>query len=315
MSILCIGSVALDSVETPFGQREEVLGGSATHFSCAASFFSKLQMVAVVGEDFPKEHIDFLQGQGIDLKGLEVAPGKTFRWQGRYGFDLNNAETLETQLNVFADFVPKVPEEWSRPDCLFLGNIHPSLQLEVLRSIERPRLVALDTMNFWIEGEGTSLRKTIEQVDLVVINEAECRQLVGEASLLKAARAIQAWGPKIVIAKQGEYGALLFHGNEIFSAPGFPLEQVLDPTGAGDSFAGGLLGYLARCKEPSFQDYKQAVIMGSVMASFNVEDFSCDRMRHLDGRQIQARYDDFRRLAHFDPIATEFLSDALTGGA
>lgn len=308
MSLLCVGSVALDSVETPFGKQDEILGGSATHFSVAASFFTGINLVAVVGHDFPNEHLEFLKARNIDLAGLEIADGKTFRWSGRYGFDLNNAETLDTQLNVFSDFVPKIPEAWQKTQHLFLANIHPDLQHLVLEGIQRPRFVALDTMNFWIEGALDSLKRTVGLVDMVVINEAECRQLTGEASLLKAARKIMDWGPKTVVAKQGEYGALLFHGDSIFSAPGFPLEQVLDPTGAGDSFAGGMMGYLARIAEPTFDDLKRAVVVGSVMASFNVEDFSCDRLRRLEYREIQARFEAFRRLSHFEPIPDDILS-------
>lgn len=300
MSLLCVGSVALDSVETPFGKRDNILGGSATHFSVSASFFTGVNLVAVVGNDFPAEHLDFLKSRNIDLAGLEVADGETFRWAGRYGFDLNNAETLETHLNVFADFVPKVPEPWQQPRTLFLANIHPDLQRQVLEGVKRPALVALDTMNFWIEGELDALKKTMSLADLVIINEAECRQLAKESSLLKAAREILSWGPKTLVAKQGEYGAILFHADGIFSAPGFPLEQVMDPTGAGDSFAGGLIGYLARSDKPTFEDYKQSVIYGSVMASFNVEDFSCDRLRTLDAKEIGARYDSFRNLTCFE---------------
>ncbi len=309
MSLLCVGSVALDSIETPFGKRDRILGGSATHFSIAAAFFTPINLVAVVGQDFPQEHLDFLKSLKIDLKGLEVAEGETFRWEGRYGFDLNNAETLATYLNVFADFQPKVPEAWQQPEHLFLANIHPDLQRDVLNGVSRPKFVALDTMNFWIEGALDSLKQTIELVDMIVINEAECRQLAKEASLLKAARTIQSWGPKTVVAKLGEYGALLFHGEQIFSAPGFPLEQVMDPTGAGDSFAGGMMGYLAQLDgAPQFEDLKQAVILGSVMASFNVEDFSCDRMRRLNAAEIKQRYQDFQDLAHFQPAAESLFA-------
>ncbi len=303
MSILCVGSVALDSVETPFGKREEILGGSATHFSCAASFLTPVQLVAVVGNDFPQTHLDFLKEKGIDLGGLEVSEGKTFRWRGEYGFDLNEARTLDTQLNVFADFEPKIPEAWREPATLFLANIHPTLQRRVLESVKRPQLVALDTMNFWIEGEPEELKKTIEQVDLVIINEAECRQLAKEASLAKAARKILSWGPKTLIAKQGEYGALLVQEEQIFSAPGFPLEEVMDPTGAGDSFAGGMLGYLSQIETATFNDLKQAVVMGSVMASFNVEDFSCDRLRGLSTDEVLERYREFTELSYFEPLS------------
>lgn len=301
-SLLCVGSVALDSIETPFGHRNEILGGSATHFSVAASFFTSVDLVAVVGRDFPERHLEFLRQRNVNLSGLEVAEGKTFRWTGRYGFDLNNAETLQTDLGVFADFVPKIPEGWRKPEKLFLANIHPDLQYLVLESVTHPKFVALDTMNFWIEGAEESLRRIVSFVDMVVINEAECRQLTGESSLLKAARKIMSWGPKSVVSKQGEYGALLFHEDSVFSAPGFPLEQVLDPTGAGDSFAGGMMGYLSKVEDPSFEDLKQAVIFGSVMASFNVEDFSCDRLRRLEFNEIKERYEGFRKLAHFEPI-------------
>lgn len=307
MSILCVGSVALDSIETPFGKHDDVLGGSATHFSCAASYFSQVQLVAVVGQDFPQEHIHFLKQRGIDLGGLETAEGKTFRWKGRYGFDLHNPETLDTQLNVFAAFKPQIPTAWAEPKILFLANIHPVLQREVLAQVKRPKLVALDTMNFWIEGERDELRKTIELVDMIVLNEAECRELAGEVSLLKAARTLMAWGPRTVIAKQGEYGALLFHEDQVFSVPGLPLERVLDPTGAGDSFAGGMMGYLAQISDPNFEDLKHAVVMGSVMASLNVEDFSCNRLRDLTTVEITRRYETFRELSHFEPVPTNKL--------
>ena len=305
MSLLCAGSVAIDSIQTPFGERDQILGGSATHFSIAASFFTDVQLVAVVGRDFPEEHLDLLRSREIDLSGLEVADGETFRWKGRYGFDLSMAETIDLQLNVFANFVPKIPKQWQQPDILFLANIHPDLQRQVLESVERPRLVALDSMDYWIEGERKSLKQTIALVDLVVINEAECRQLAEESNLLKAARTIMSWGPKTVAVKQGEYGALLFQGDHVFSAPGFPLEQVMDPTGAGDSFAGGMIGYLARIETPTFEDMKQAVVVGSVMASFNVEDFGCDRMRRLKAAELTKRYEAFRRLGQFEaaPIA------------
>jgi len=310
MSILCVGSVALDSIETPFGKHDDILGGSATHFSCAASYFSTVNLVAVVGEDFPQHHLDFLRSRGVDLEGLEVATGSTFRWKGRYGYDLHNPETLDTQLNVFADFNPKVPQSWCEPKILFLANIHPALQRDVLTKVKRPKLVALDTMNFWIEGEPEELRRTIAAVDMVIINEAECRALAKEPSLLQAARTILSWGPKTLVAKQGEYGALLFHGDEVFAAPGLPLEKVLDPTGAGDSFAGGMIGYLDQISDPQYEDFKHAVVMGSVMASFNVEDFSCDRLRNLSAEEITRRYQTFRSLSHFEPVPADFLPKA-----
>lgn len=302
MSILVVGSVALDSVKTPFGEAIDALGGSAVHFSAAASFFSKVHLVGVVGDDFPEREIDFLKDRGVDFSGLQVEKGKTFRWSGRYGFDLNVAETLETHLNVFAGFSPSIPNSLRQTDLLFLGNIHPVLQGQVLDQVKRPKLVALDTMNFWIEGEPAALKKVIARVDLIVINEAEARELTREAALLKAARRLQSWGPKIVVVKRGEYGALLFYKEEVFSAPGLPLENVMDPTGAGDSFAGGLMGYLARNGELGVNTLKQAVIVGSVMASFNVEDFSCRRLKRLTSAEINDRINLFKKLSHFEEI-------------
>jgi sugar/nucleoside kinase (ribokinase family) len=306
MSILVVGSVALDSVKTPFGETTESLGGSAVHFSAAASFFSKIRLVGVIGEDFPKEEIAFLEKRGVDFAGLKVEKGKTFRWKGEYGFDLNVAKTLETHLNVFSQFSPVIPEEFRKSDVLFLGNIHPALQMKVLEQVERPKLVALDTMNFWIEGETEALKKVISKVDLLVINEGEARELTKIGSLVAAARTIQSWGVKIVVIKRGEYGALLFHPEGIFSAPGLPLETVKDPTGAGDSFAGGMIGYLE--SHPSadgfkMETFKQAVIVGSAMASFNVEDFSCRRLKSLTPKEIGQRIALFKKLSHFEDVS------------
>lgn len=302
MSILVVGSLALDSVKTPFGNTEEDLGGSATHFTAAASFFTKVRIVGVVGEDFPHHELGFLKKRGVDLSGISVAKGRTFRWKGEYGFDLNVARTLETQLNVFADFRPEIPAAMQTAEYLFLGNIHPCLQAEVLRQIRRPRLVALDTMNFWIEGETRALKEVIARVDLVIINEGEARELTKSASLVQAARKIRQWGPKTVVIKRGEYGALLFHKNEIFSAPGLPIESVKDPTGAGDSFAGGFMGYLAAKGKMSPQILRQAVVVGSTMASFNVEEFSCRRLKRLTRPEINRRIGEFKKLAHFEGI-------------
>jgi sugar/nucleoside kinase (ribokinase family) len=255
-----------------------------------------------VGEDFPQGQIAFLKERGVDFSGLEIAKGKTFRWKGEYGFDLNVAKTLETHLNVFADFVPKVPEAWKDADVVFLGNIHPALQMQVLDQVRKKRLVALDTMNFWIESQPAALKKVIARVDLVIINEGEARQLTGEASLVAAARKLRNLGPKTVVIKRGEYGSLLFHGDEIFSAPGLPLEVVKDPTGAGDSFAGGFLGYLASKGDVKPATLRQAVIVGSALASFNVEDFSCRRLQTLTLPEINKRLDEFRKLSHFEEI-------------
>lgn len=303
MSLLVVGSVALDSVKTPFGEVDEALGGSATHFSASASFFTPVQLVGVVGDDFPEKELQFLKDRHVDLSGLEIQKGKTFRWKGEYGFDLNVAKTLETQLNVFSNFSPKIPEAMKKTEFLFLGNIHPTLQLQVLQQVtqvRRPKLIALDTMNFWIEGEPKALKEVISKVDLVVINEGEARELTRESALLKAARRVQSWGPTIVIIKQGEYGALLFHQDKIFSAPGLPLEAVKDPTGAGDSFAGGFMGYVAKQNDLKDSTLRQAVIVGSTMASFNVEDFSCRRLKTLKTSEINERVQQFKSLSHFD---------------
>lgn len=302
MSILVVGSVALDSVKTPFGQVERALGGSAVHFSASASFFSKLHLVGVVGEDFPEGEIQFLKERGVDCSGIQIQKGKTFHWKGEYDFDLNTAKTLETHLNVFADFSPKIPQALQSIPYVFLANIHPALQLKVLDQVKSPKLKALDTMNFWIHGELESLKKVMARVNLMVINEGEARELTKEAALLTAARKIQSLGPEIVIIKRGEYGALLFYKHEIFSAPGLPLETVKDPTGAGDSFAGGVMGYLAMKENLSFDTFKQAIIVGSSMASFNVEDFSCRRLKTLTRSEIHGRVGAFKKLANFETV-------------
>lgn len=300
--ILAIGSVAYDAVKTPFGSVEEALGGSVVHFSASASFFAPLRVVGVVGEDFRIADLEFLKKRGVDLSGLEVKKGRTFRWKGEYGFDLNVAKTLDTQLNVFADFSPKIPESYRESPFLFLGNIHPRLQLDVLKQVKRPKLIALDTMNLWIGMEPQTLKEVMKLVDLVVINEGEAREFTRAASLVQAAREIRSLGPKIIVIKRGEYGALLFHGNEVFSAPGLPLETVKDPTGAGDSFAGGLMGYLAGRNATDAKTLRQAVVVGSAMASFNVEEFSCRRLITLSKKEIEERIALFRQLAHFEDI-------------
>lgn len=303
MSLLVVGSVALDTVKTPFGEAEEVLGGSATYFSTAASYFTEVKMVAVVGEDFPDRHINFLKSRKIDVSGLQRAAGSTFRWRGEYGYDLNEAKTLETRLNVFESFSPIIPEAYRSSDVVFLANIDPVLQREVLHQIERPKLVACDTMNFWIEGKKGELIKTLAEVDILLINESEARELAGEPNLVKAARAIQAMGPGTLIVKRGEYGAVMFNSGGVFSAPAYPLEAVFDPTGAGDSFAGGFMGYLDNVNNLGETSLRQAMIFGSVMASFNVEDFSLNRMKSLDYGEIQARYREFRTITFFEDIA------------
>lgn len=302
MSILVVGSVAFDSVETPFGKADEVLGGSATYFSTSASYFTDVKLVAVVGEDFPDEHIDKLKGHGVDVGGLKKVPGKTFRWKGRYEYDLNQAHTLDTQLNVFSTFNPEVPDSYRDSPFVFLANIDPELQMKVLEQVRTPKFVACDTMNFWISGKPEALKKLLKKVDLFVINEGEARELAGEASLVKAARMIMNFGPKILIIKRGEYGALMFNGKSIFSAPAYPLENIFDPTGAGDSFAGGLMGYLANTGDLSEENIRKAIIFGSVMASFNVEAFSLQRLSTLKLEEIRERYSEFKRLTDFEDI-------------
>lgn len=299
MSLLVVGSVAFDSVATPFGQVDEVLGGSGTYFSTSASFFTEVRLVAVVGEDFPPQHRSFLESRKIDLAGLQTAPGATFRWKGKYGFDLNEAQTLETHLNVFQTFQPQLPEAYRESDFVFLANIDPELQLDVLKQVRRPQLVACDTMNYWIEGKREALLKTLPYVDILIINEAETRQLAGEPNLLKAARAVLAMGPKTLIVKRGEYGVLLVSEHTIFAAPAFPLESVYDPTGAGDTFAGGFMGYLAATRNLSEASVRKATVFGSVMASFVVEDFSLERMRSLVYEDIVERYRKVKLLTDF----------------
>ena len=305
MSILVVGSVAFDSISTPFGSAERALGGSATYFSVSASFFSPVQLVAVVGEDFTEEEMKAFEGRPIDTSGLSRVEGKTFFWSGEYGFDLNVAETKDTQLNVFAEVQPKLPEAFRSPDVLFLANIHPDLQLDVLRQAKRPRLVALDTMNYWITSAKPELERVLREVDMLVINEGEVRQLTGEPNILKASRMIHDMGPQTLVLKRGEYGVLLLTPESIFAAPAYPLESVFDPTGAGDSFAGGFMGFLASCSELTAENYRRAIISGSVMASFNVESFSLDRLRTLTRREIDDRYRAFRRLTHFEDLDPE----------
>jgi sugar/nucleoside kinase (ribokinase family) len=303
MSILVVGSVALDSVETPFGVREKVLGGSATYFATSASFFTDVNLVGVVGEDFPEEHTAFLTSRNIDLTGLSRVPGETFHWKGRYGYDLNEAQTLETHLNVFASFQPVIPEAYADAEYLILANIDPELQMEVLNQVKKPRVVACDTMNFWISSKAEALKKVISRVDFFIINEGEARQLSGESNLVRAARAILDMGVKNLIVKRGEYGVLMFNGQTVFAAPAYPLEEVFDPTGAGDTFAGGFMGYLANTGNLTEEGVRQAVVFGSVMASFNVEAFSLDRLKTLTYPEIEARYRGFKRMTHFEGVA------------
>jgi sugar/nucleoside kinase (ribokinase family) len=302
MDILVVGSVAFDSVETPFGKVDEVLGGSATYFSTSASYFAKVGIVAVVGEDFPQEHVDTLNSKDIDTRGLKKVEGKTFRWKGRYEYDLNQAHTLDTQLNVFSSFDPVLPEDYKDAEIVFLANIDPELQMKVLDQVKNPRIVACDTMNFWIEGKKEALKELFKRVEILIINEGEAREFADEPNLVKAAAMILACGPKTLIVKRGEYGALMFGGDSVFSAPAYPLEDIFDPTGAGDSFAGGFIGHLAASGNSSDADIRKAIIYGSVMASFNVEAFSLERLNGLDRAEIDARYSEFKRLTHFEDL-------------
>ncbi|ABK98065.1 PfkB family carbohydrate kinase [Pelobacter propionicus] len=304
MGIVVVGTVAFDTVETPFGRGEHVLGGSATYFSTAASFFSDVSLVAVVGEDFPEEHVSFLQSRSIDTAGLQRIPGKTFQWSGKYGYDLNEAQTLDTQLNVLMEFRPDLPESYRDAEYLFLANIDPELQMQVLEQVRSPRLVACDTMNFWISSKPEALTEVLRKVDIVVINEAEARQFTSEANLVKAARAIISLGCKRLVVKRGEYGVLMFTADSVFAAPAYPLEEVFDPTGAGDTFAGGFMGYLANTGDLSDAGIRQAIVFGSVMASFNVEDFSLERMKRLEFCEIESRFKSFKALTSFRDIAS-----------
>jgi sugar/nucleoside kinase (ribokinase family) len=300
MTVLVVGSVALDSVETPFGRTELALGGSATFFAASASLLSPVQLVGVVGDDYPVRDLEALAARGVDLGGLERAEGPSFRWRGRYRHDLNTAETLETHLGVFSHFSPKIPDAFRRAPFVFLANIDPRLQLDVLEQVERPRLVACDTMNFWIESRRPELLELLKHVDLITLNDAEARQLTEESNLVKAARWILARGPKHVIIKKGEHGAFMFTSDTVFFAPAYPLEDVFDPTGAGDSFAGGFMGYLARTGDLSEANLRRAVVYGSAMGSFAVERFSIARFLEIGAHDIGDRVRQFHRLVTFD---------------
>jgi sugar/nucleoside kinase (ribokinase family) len=306
MSLLVVGSVALDTVETPFGRVEDALGGSAVYFSASASLFAPVKLVGVVGDDYPLDQLDFLAERGVDLSGLTRAPGESFRWSGAYRFDLNAAETLETRLGVFASFKPHIPESFRSAGCVLLANIDPVLQLEVLDQVEDPEFVACDTMNFWIEWKRDELLKLLERVDLLFANDAEVRQLSRETNLARAGRWIQRHGPRYVVIKKGEHGAILFTPDSVFFAPGYPLEEVFDPTGAGDCFAGGFMGYLARCEDFTEHDMRRAMIYGSAMGSFAVERFSVERLKDLTSSEIDERVRQFRQMTEFEiPVTAD----------
>jgi sugar/nucleoside kinase (ribokinase family) len=314
LSILVVGSVALDCLQTPFGRVDDSLGGSATYFSAAASLYDQVNLVAVVGTDFSQEHIDFFKQRRVDLEGLQIAEGRTFRWSGRYGYDMDTAETLDTQLNVFATFQPELPDSYRDSEFVFLGNIDPGLQLDVLSQIRSARLTVLDTMNYWISYRREKLSEAISAVDIVLINEAEVRQYTQSENLLQGARQILAQGPKALVVKRGQYGAVMYaNGNEparsFFFAPGYPLEKVIDPTGAGDSFAGGFVGYLAqqshlpieRWDDLMKDEIRCAIIHGSVVASYTVEDFGVDGLRSITLSDVLERYREFQAFTNFAP--------------
>ena len=306
MSLVVVGSVAFDAVETPFGKRERMLGGSATHFSLSASFFTDVHVVGVVGGDFTDEEFGVFKRHRIDTTDIERIPeGKTFFWRGRYDYDLNIAHTLDTQLNVFADFKPKLSAGSRQSRLAFLGNIQPELQREVREQVNGAELVALDTMNLWIDIAKDKLLDAIRVVDVLIINDAEARQLAGEPNLIRAARKILAHGPTTLVVKRGEYGAALFNPESYFAIPAYPLESVFDPTGAGDTFAGGFMGYLASQEKIDEATMRRAMIFGSVMASFNVEEFGTERVQRLTHNEINERFRNFKRMTHFEEIAFE----------
>lgn len=300
MDILVVGSVALDSVETPFGKVEDAVGGSATFFSAAASYFAPVNLVAVVGNDYPMHAIEYLKSRRVDFKGLQVEQGETFRWAGRYNYDLNQRDTIYTHLNVFQNFKPHIPDDYKSSQYVFLGNIAPELQYDVLDQVKSPKLVALDTMNFWIEGSQKALRKVLERIDIFILNDSEARQLANQPNLVKASKEIFKMGPKAIVIKKGEYGATLITPDAQFNVPAYPLEDVYDPTGAGDTFAGGFMGYIAKTDDASFENLKRAVVYGSAMASFCVQDFSINALKELSQNKIFDRVLAFKQLSHFE---------------
>ena len=300
MSLLVVGSVALDSVETPFGKADDVLGGSAVFFSASASQLAPVQVVGVVGDDYPIDKLEPLTKRSVDLSGIERAQGTSFRWRGRYRHDLNVAETLETHLGVFSHFSPKIPAQFRKAPFVFLGNIDPRLQLDVLTQVEKPKLVACDTMNFWIESRRPDLVTLLTRVDCIMLNDGEARQLTDCNNLVKAAKWIMEKGPTLVIIKKGEHGAFMFTKDTVFFAPAYPLEEVFDPTGAGDSFAGGFMGYVAKSNNITPDNLRRAVIYGSAMGSFAVEKFSIERLLQVDAQQLAARVAEFRTLVAFE---------------
>jgi len=307
MSLVTVGSVAFDAIETPFGKTDKIIGGAGTYIAFSSSYFvEKQNIVSVVGEDFPQEMLDKLKTRGVNLEGLQIKQGeKTFFWSGKYNNDMNSRDTLVTELNVLEHFDPIIPESYQGCDYLMLGNLSPQVQLSVIQRLtERPKLIAMDTMNFWMDIAMDDLKKTLKEIDILIINDEEARQLSGEYSLVKAAKAIRAMGPKYLIIKKGEHGALLFHESKVFFAPALPLEEVFDPTGAGDTFAGGFMGYIASTDDFSFENMKRAIIAGSAMASFCVEQFGTEKLENLSKRDIEDRITEFVKLTDFDMVQT-----------
>lgn len=302
INLLVVGTIAYDSIETPFGKAADVLGGSALYFANAASFFADVGVVASVGQDFDLSEIVFLKDRNVNVAGISVDEGRTFRWEGRYGYDLNQAITLKTELNVIEEFRPRVPDDYLDADFVFLANIDPELQSHVIDQTKRDATIVLDTMNFWIENKLPALMDVIKRVDMIVVNESEIREITGEYSLVKGAKRLMEMGPHYIIVKRGEYGVLMAAQDELFLTPAYPLEDVFDPTGAGDTFAGGFMGYLANIGDVSPETIKQAIVMGSVMASFNVEDFGINRIKRLAYNEIRERYTAFKRCIHFSDI-------------
>ncbi len=299
MSILVVGSVAFDSVQTPFGKHDDLLGGSATYFSISASYFTKVRLVAAVGRDFPKKYVNLLEKHGVDTRGLQIEQGETFRWEGKYEYDMNAAQTIATHLNVLGTFRPDIPKAYKDTSHIFLANIDPDLQKDILRQVNSPQFIASDTMNLWIQNKSDSLKKLLKDIDLFLLNDAEARQLANKVNLFKAAKYILSLGPRMVVIKKGEHGALFVSKKTVFSSPGLPLETIKDPTGAGDSFAGGLMGYLSRFKKIDDEKVKKGIIYGSVMASYNVENFSLKSILKLNKKLIEKRYKEFQKLMKF----------------
>ncbi len=303
MSVICVGTMAFDAIETPFGKTDKIVGGSATYVAYAAgNFVTPVQQISIVGYDFPKEEMDELKKRGVSLDGVEIVKDKkSFFWSGKYHLDMNSRDTLVTDLNVLEDFNPIVPDSYQGAEFLMLGNLMPKLQLSVIDQLKtRPKLIVMDTMNFWMDVAMDDLKEVLKKVDVLLVNDAEARQLSGELSLVKAAREIIKMGPQFLIIKKGEHGALLFHDNHVFFAPALPLEEVFDPTGAGDTFAGGFIGHLAKTKDISFENMKTAIIIGSAMASFCVEKFGPERLKEITKKDIDARLDEFVQLVNFD---------------